>query len=346
MAYINRKDHNGVKPLLQEGELGYDAYIDGGDSGRIYVGTGNENIAQAKKAEVDALDVRVSTAESKLAGIEEGATADQTKADIDALGIDAATVNGLTVETAVPAGAVFTDTVYDDSTLDARVSAIEDNTTLAEYGITDAYTKDEVEALLDAQDQATELVYDNTTSGLTATTVQGAIDEVENRLDTAESRVSTVEGKLAGIEDNAKDDQVASEVPVTAIGNLTSTDVQSGLEELQGDVDSLDTRATAVESKVDDVRTLLGTTSKVRYDKILSSLDVIDMVYTAGDLTAVRYAGDDDATVYYRDVLNYTSGSLTSVQHYYGTADLVTASGTTTLTYDVDGNLDTAVYSE
>lgn len=50
--------------------------------------------------------------DTKLAGIEDGATADQTKADIDALGINAATVNSLTVETAVPANAVFTDTTY------------------------------------------------------------------------------------------------------------------------------------------------------------------------------------------------------------------------------------------
>lgn len=49
---------------------------------------------------------------TKLDGIEDNATADQTKTDIDALGIDAATVNGLTVDTAVPADAVFTDTVY------------------------------------------------------------------------------------------------------------------------------------------------------------------------------------------------------------------------------------------
>lgn len=52
------------------------------------------------------------TEKNKLSGIEEGATADQTKADIDLLGVDASTVNGLTVETAVPSGAVFTDTVY------------------------------------------------------------------------------------------------------------------------------------------------------------------------------------------------------------------------------------------
>jgi hypothetical protein len=49
---------------------------------------------------------------SKLDGIAANATVDQTKADIDALGIDASTVNNLTVETAVPVGAVFTDTTY------------------------------------------------------------------------------------------------------------------------------------------------------------------------------------------------------------------------------------------
>jgi hypothetical protein len=54
---------------------------------------------------------------SKLNGIETGATADQTKADIDALGVNAATVGGKTVLVDVPAGAVFTDTVYNDSAL-------------------------------------------------------------------------------------------------------------------------------------------------------------------------------------------------------------------------------------
>ena len=53
---INRQDSNGVKPLLQTGEFGYDNYPAGGDSGRVYVGTGSENIPLAKKSEVDALD--------------------------------------------------------------------------------------------------------------------------------------------------------------------------------------------------------------------------------------------------------------------------------------------------
>ena len=56
MSLITRQDKNGVKPLLQTGELGYDNYPAGGDSGRVYVGTGTENIPLAKKSEVDALD--------------------------------------------------------------------------------------------------------------------------------------------------------------------------------------------------------------------------------------------------------------------------------------------------
>ena len=56
MSIITRQDSNGVKPLLQVGEFGYDNYPAGGDEGRVYVGTGTENIPLAKKSEVDALD--------------------------------------------------------------------------------------------------------------------------------------------------------------------------------------------------------------------------------------------------------------------------------------------------
>ena len=53
MSKITRQDSDGVKPLLSTGELGYDNYPAGGDVGRVYVGTGSANIAQAKKSEVD-----------------------------------------------------------------------------------------------------------------------------------------------------------------------------------------------------------------------------------------------------------------------------------------------------
>ena len=50
---IIKRDTDGIKPLLQVGELGYDNFPAGGDEGRVYVGTGNENVPLAKKEEVD-----------------------------------------------------------------------------------------------------------------------------------------------------------------------------------------------------------------------------------------------------------------------------------------------------
>ena len=50
---INKHDTNGTKPLLGKGELGYDDYTAGGDTGRVYVGTGSENIALAERLEAN-----------------------------------------------------------------------------------------------------------------------------------------------------------------------------------------------------------------------------------------------------------------------------------------------------
>ena len=47
--------------------------------------------------------------------------------------------------------------------------------------------------------------------------------------------------KLAGIEEGSTADQIASEVPVTPQGNLSSNNVQSALVELQTDIDGLTT---------------------------------------------------------------------------------------------------------
>ena len=58
---INKQDTNGVKPLLQVGELGYDNYPAGGDAGRVYVGDGTINIALSKKSEVDAVEGKLDT---------------------------------------------------------------------------------------------------------------------------------------------------------------------------------------------------------------------------------------------------------------------------------------------
>lgn len=57
-----------------------------------------------------------------------------------------------------------------------------------------------------------------------------------------DGRDLSVDGtKLDGIETGATADQLASEVPVTPSGNLSSTNTQAALEELQSDIDTINT---------------------------------------------------------------------------------------------------------
>jgi hypothetical protein len=48
-------DTNGNKGLLAKAQLGYDGYALGGDEGRVWIGTGTENIALAKLSEIQEL---------------------------------------------------------------------------------------------------------------------------------------------------------------------------------------------------------------------------------------------------------------------------------------------------
>ena len=73
MSRINKIDSDGVKPLLGIGELGLDNYLEGNDVGRVYVGTGTENIAVAKKSEVVEKD-----SDTGSAKVPAGTTAERT----------------------------------------------------------------------------------------------------------------------------------------------------------------------------------------------------------------------------------------------------------------------------
>jgi len=96
---------------------------------------------------------------------------------------------------------------------------------------TSAAVKDYVDTVANTQDQASEITYSNTTSGLTATDTQAAIDEVEGRVDTLEtidhthsnkavldattaSFLTADETKLDGIETSATADQTGAEIKV------------------------------------------------------------------------------------------------------------------------------------
>lgn len=96
--------------------------------------------------------------------------------------------------------------------------------------------------------------------------------------------------KLAAIDPGANDDQNASEVPSTASGNLAATNVQDALDELQGDIDALNTsssqdlgithNASTVDITIDngtDITLLEATTSEAgalsstKFDEIVAN---------------------------------------------------------------------------
>ena len=118
-------------------------------------------------------------------------------------------------------------------------TAIDIDGTLAANSDTKLASQKAVKTYVDAQvaskDQASEISYSNVISGLVATNVQTAIDEVEGRLQTAEG---TLSGHISQLVD-AHDASAISSIPS---GNLIATDVQGALNELQIDVD---TRATS-----------------------------------------------------------------------------------------------------
>jgi hypothetical protein len=126
-------------------------------------------------------------------------------------------------------------------------------------------------------------------------------------------------------------------------GTTTSTGtgsvVRSASPELTGS-------PTAPTQAIGDNSTRIATTAYVdratlpinslRADKYLASLNIVNMLYTNGDLTKIRYNNDTDVNY---EVLGYTSGDLTTIQHYIGSV----LKGTTTLSYS-DGNLVSAVF--
>lgn len=73
-----------------------------------------------------------------------------------------------------------------------------------------------------------------------------------------------------------------------------------------------------------------------RADKYLAAQNIANMLYTNGDLVKIRYKNDSDVDY---EVLAYTSGNLSSIQHYVGSV----LKGTTTLSYS-GGNLVSAVF--
>ena len=163
--------------------------------------------------------------------------------------------------------------VTSDSGNDATIP-LADGTNAGLFSAAEKSKLNAIEAGAQADQNASEVV-SSASGNLTSTNVQSALQELQGDIDSLGSETNnlgithnasdidvtiengsniTIEAattsdagamtaadktKLDGIEANAKDDQSASQVVSSASGNLTSTNVQSALQELQGDIDSL-----------------------------------------------------------------------------------------------------------
>lgn len=334
MSVITKQDTNGVKTLLQVGELGYDNYPAGGDAGRVWVGTGSENLAIAKKVEVEVVETSVidhindtgnphgvTKAQVGLGSVDNTSDIDKpvSTATQDALDLKAnaedAVLTGIPV---APTAAVGTNTTQLATTEYVKAELV-----------SETYSK----AQLDAG-QLDNRYYTETEL------LNGALDSryyTESELDAGQldSRYYTQTQVDTMLE--AQND--ASEINVTPSGNLVSTNVQDALVELQLDVDDRYTKSEAdvlLAGKVDDSE--IASVNLLRADKYLAAQNIANMIYTNGDLTKIRYKVDSDTDY---ETLSYTNGNLATIEHYISTV----LKGTTTLSYGA-GNLVSAVFVE
>lgn len=94
---------------------------------------------------------------------------------------DTEKVNGLTVETSVPSGALFTDTVYDDTTIQAEV----DLNTLKETNIAHPL----VEKAVPSDAVFTDTIYDDTAIQSQADANTTAIGDIDTAIDTINGQI-------------------------------------------------------------------------------------------------------------------------------------------------------------
>ena len=335
MSIIVKQDTNGTKPLLQVGELGYDNFPVGGDEGRVYVGTGTSNIAQAKKSEVMAVDSKVDThvarddnphgvtkAQVGLGNVDNTSDADkpistatQSALDLKA-NVDNAVLTGIPT---APTAAVGTDTTQLATTAFVKAEVA-----------SETYSKVELDAgqLDNRYFTETELL-----NGALDVRYFTETELLNGALDVRYYTESEIDAKL-----DAQND--ASEINVTPSGNLVSTNVQDALVELQSDIDDRYTKAETdvlLDTKVDDSE--IASVNLLRADKYLASQNVVNMEYNVeGKLAKVQYNNPIDD---YYEVLSYNvEGKLSNVAHYIATV----LKGNTVLSYS-NGKLVSAPYT-
>lgn len=319
MSKIVKQDTNGVKPLLAVGELGYDNYPAGGDSGRVYVGTGSSNIAQAKKSEVVTVDGKVDTHVARIDNPHAVTKAQVGLGNVDNTSDSSKNVlsaSKLTTARTITLTGDVTGSVSFDGTANASITAtIASNSVALGTDTTGNYVAD-------------------ATAG-NGIVITGTVGEGWN------PTISLTDVGIAGTYKSVTVDaqgRVTAGTNPTTISGYGITDVYTKAELNAGQLDNRYYTETEVNAalalKVDD--TEIASVNLLRADKYLAAQNIANMSYADGNLTKIQY---NDALDIDYEVFAYTSGNLSSIQHYVGSV----LKGTTTLSY-TSGNLVSAIF--
>ena len=157
--------------------------------------------------------------------------------------------------------------------------------------------KDYVVARVAEKDAADEISYSNISSGLAATEVQAAIDEVEGRVDTAEttltSHLNADPGKHA-----------ANQVNYTnTTSDLTATDVQAAIDEVEGRVDTNETNISTNTGNI-------GTNTSGISDHIADAVDAHDASAISNVAAGTIIATDVQAAINELDTEKYVAADF------------------------------------
>jgi len=198
-----------------------------------------------------------------------------------------------------------------DSASFARVDSASTFTTVpafngGESGVTSPFTVNSTTLvtnlnadLLDGQQgsyykTSSNIDYNNTTSGLIAITVQGAIDEAESRIDTLETAttaanlltaIKTVDGVNSGLDADLLDGQQGSYYTTSSninydntLSALSATNVKGAIDEVEGRVENLETATTAA-NLLTAIKTVDGVNSGLDADLLdgKNSSDFVDI---------------------------------------------------------------------
>jgi hypothetical protein len=175
------------------------------------------------------------------------------------------------------------------------------------------------------QDAANEITYDQTgqTYALGAD-VQAAIyaiddelivqdgrlDGAESDISSAEGRLDTIENKLSGIEDNAKDDQSAAEVPYdNTDSGLVAGNVKSAIDELDGRLDTVEgdaNTAGSIAKALQDAKDYADTVAagqdaanEISYSNATSGLIAVDVQEAIDEIDGDLDSHIADSTIHF-----------------------------------------------